>query len=95
MSRMCVRLHEKIQTARIDFDNLASKSWEKAQENGRFHGPDDSRCDFFVIFSELNLWLLIQLDTFLEILESDSIKISKYVSLTPNDRNQFFYNMTH
>ena len=89
MSRMYVHLHEKTQTARIDFNNLASKSWEKAQENDRFHGSDDIRCDFFAIFSELNLWLLIQLDTFLELLESDSMKISKYVSLTPNDRIQF------
>ena len=89
MSRMYVHLHEKTQTARIDFNNLATKSWKKAQENGRFHGSDDIRSDFFVIFSELNLWLLIQLDTFLELLESDSMKISKYVSLTPNDRIQF------
>jgi hypothetical protein len=86
---MLVHLHEKTQTARIDFNNLASKSWEKAQENGRFHGSDDIRCDFFGMFSELNLWLLIQLDTFLELLESDSIKVSKHVSLTPNDRIQF------
>jgi hypothetical protein len=89
MSRMYVHLHEKTQTARIDFNNLALKSWEKAQLNGRFHGSNDIRCDFFVIFSELNLWLLIQLDTFLGLLESDSIKISKNVSLTPNDRIQF------
>src|SRR5919197_4737578 len=89
MSRMDVHLHEKTQTARIDFNNLATKSWKKAQENGRFHGSDDIRSDFFVIFSELNLWLSLQLDTFLELLESDSIKISKYVSLIPNDRIQF------
>ena len=86
MSRM---LHKKTQTARIDFNNLASKSWEKAQENDRFHGSDDMRSDFFVTFSELNLWLLVQLDTFLELLKSDNIKISKNVSLTPNDRIQF------
>jgi hypothetical protein len=89
MSRMYVHLHDTTQTARIDFNNLASKSWEKAQENGRFHGSDDIRCDFFVIFSQLNLWLLIQLDTFLELLESNSTKISKYASFTPNDRIQF------
>jgi hypothetical protein len=89
MSPMYIRLHEKTQAARIDFNNLASKSWEKAQENGRFHGSDDIRCDFFVIFSELNLWLVIQLDTFLELLESNSTKIPKYASLTPNDRIQF------
>ena len=41
------------------------------------------------MFSELNLWLLIQIDTFLEILESDKIKVSKHVSLTLNDRIQF------
>ena len=89
MSSMQVRLREKTQTARIDFNNLASKSWVKAQENGRFHGSDDIRYDFFVMFSELNLWLLIQIDTFLELLESDNIKVSKHVSLTPNDRIQF------
>ena len=47
MSSMNVRLREKTQTARIDFNNLASKSWVEAQENGRFHGSDDIRYDFF------------------------------------------------
>ena len=89
MSRMYVHLHEKTQTARIDFNNLALKSWEKAHENGRFHGSDDIRCDFFVVFSELNLWLLIQLDTFLELLESNNTKIPKYAKLAPNDGIQF------
>ena len=89
MSRMYVHLHEKTQTARIDFNNLALKSWENAHENGRFHGSDDIRCDFFVVFSELNLWLLIQLDTFLELLESNNTKIPKYAKLAPTDGIQF------
>src|SRR5919202_5768163 len=89
MSRMYVHLHEKTQTARIDFNNLALKSWEKAHENNRFHGSDDIRCDFFVVISELNSWLLIQLDTFLEILESNNTKIPKYAKLAPNDGIQF------
>ena len=86
---MYVHLREKTQTARIDFNNLALKSWEKAHENSRFHGSDDIRCDFFVVFSELNSWLLIQLDTFLEILESNNTKIPKYAKLAPNDGIQF------
>ncbi len=86
---MYVHLHEKTQTARIDFNNLALKSWEKAHENSRFHGSDDIRCDFFVVFSELNSWLLIQLDTFLEILESNNTKIPKYAKLAPTDGIQF------
>ena len=86
---MHVHLRERTQTARIDFNNLAMKLWEKAHENGRFHGPDDMRCDFFVVSSELNSWLLIQLDTFLELLESNNTKIPKYAKLAPNDRIQF------
>ena len=86
---MYVHLREKTQTARIDFNNLALKSWEKAHENSRFHGSDDIRCDFFVIFSELNSWLLIQLDTFLDLLESNNTKIPKYAKLAPNDGIQF------
>ena len=89
MSHMYVHLREKTQTARIDFNNLALKSWEKAHENSRFHGSDDIRCDFFVVFSELNSWLLIQLYTFLEILESNNTKIPKYAKLAPNDGIQF------
>ena len=86
---MYVHLHEKTQMARIDFNNLALKSWEKAHENSRFHGSDDIRCDFFVVFSELNSWLLIQLDTFLELLESNNTKIPKYAKLAPTDGIQF------
>ena len=89
MSRMYVHLREKTQTAKIDFNNLALKTWEKAHENARFHGSDDIRCDFFIVFSELNSWLLIQLDTFLELLESNNTKIPKYAKLTPNDGIQF------
>ena len=89
MSHMYVHLREKTQTARIDFNNLALKSWEKAHENSRFHGSDDIRCDFFVVFSELNSWLLIQLDTFLELLESNNTKIPKYAKLAPTDGIQF------
>src|SRR5919198_6676480 len=89
MSRMYVHLREKTQTARIDFNNLALKSWEKAHENSRFHGSEDIRCDFFVVFSELNSWLLIQLDTFLELLKSNNTKIPKYAKLAPNDGIQF------
>jgi len=44
---------------------------------------------FFVVFSELNSWLLIQLDTFLELLESNNRKIPKYAKLTSNDGIQF------
>ena len=89
MSHMYVHLRENTQTARIDFNNLALKSWEKAHENSRFHGSDDIRCDFFVVFSELNSWLLIQLDTFLELLESNKTKIPKYAKLAPTDGIQF------
>ena len=89
MPRMYAHLREKTQTARIDFNNLALKSWEKAHENSRFHGSDDIRCDFFVIFSELNSWLLIQLDTFLDLLESNNTKIPKYAKLVPTDGIQF------
>ena len=89
MSHKYVHLREKTQTARIDFNNLALKSWEKAHENSRFHGSDDIRCDFFVVFSELNSWLLIQLDTFLELLESNNTKIPKYAKLAPTDGIQF------
>ena len=91
MSSMYVRLREKTQTAKIDFNNLVSKSWVKAQENGRFHGSDDIRYIFLscLVSWTCGYWLLIQIDTFLELLESNNIKVSKHVSLTQNDRIQF------
>ena len=89
MSHMYVHLRENTQTAKIDFNNLALKSWEKAHENSRFHGSDDIRCYYFVVISELNSWLLIQLDTFLELLESNNTKIPKYAKLAPTDGIQF------
>ena len=86
---MYVHLREKTQMAKIDFNNLALKTWEKAHENSRFHGSDDIRCDYFVVISELNSWLLIQLDTFLDLLESNNTKIPKYAKLVPTDGIQF------
>lgn len=53
------------------------------------YGQDDARCDFFIVFSLLNLWVLIQLDDFLELLNSESIRIAKYMNLTPESRKQF------
>lgn len=40
-------------------------------------------------FGELNAWLLIQLDDFLETLDRTSNKIKKYMTLSDDDRTQF------
>src|SRR5436190_10987141 len=75
--------------AKRDFFNLLNRSWTYAQKYLQKYTKDDIRCDFFIIFSELNLWLIIQLDNFLELLEPSSMKISQYMILTPKDRLQF------
>jgi hypothetical protein len=82
-------LNQIIHTARMEFIDLLNKSWRSAQNYLQRYGRDDIRCDFFIVFSELNLWLILLLDNFLEHLESGNTKISQYMILTPEDWIQF------
>jgi hypothetical protein len=87
---MSVSLNQIINIARIEFFNLLKKSWERKVKKYCYqYDHDDARCDFFKVFSELNLWLLIQLDDFSELLTLSSTKISRYMTFVPEDRIQY------
>ena len=87
---MCkVSLNQLTITTKSNFFNLFEKSLTEAGKFCKRYSKDDARCDFFKVYSELNLWLLVQLDDFLEALSPISTKISKYLRLTDNDRVQF------
>lgn len=76
-------------SAKKDFWILTGKVWSYGQRYGKIYGQSDQRTDFFIVFSMLNVWLLIQLDNFLRLLDSSNSHISTYLNLTPNDRFQF------
>lgn len=84
-----VSLEQITSQAHSNFHQLFKKSWSVVQKYQKTYGKDDIRCDFFVVFSELNAWLLIQFDVFAEILKPANDEIGKYYALTPNDRIQF------
>jgi hypothetical protein len=73
----------------MDISNLLKRSWTQAGIYHHEYGQDDARCDFFIVFSLLNLWALIQLDGFLELLNPESTRIAEYMKLTPCSRIQF------
>jgi hypothetical protein len=68
---------------------LLSKVWQLHQEYDKKYTIADARTDFFSAFAELNLWLLIQLDSFLEILDRNNDRISKYMTMNSANRTQF------
>jgi len=75
--------------ANKNFRNLFTKSWQQVTKYSKLYSDNDARCDFFIIFTELNMWLLIQLDNFYEIQKLTNNHISKYMNLNSNDRTQF------
>jgi hypothetical protein len=85
-----VSLNQIINNARIDFIRLLQKSLSLNEKYKNYYRPEDARPNFFITYFNLNLWLLIQFDSFLDILDRGSNRISRYVQLTEQDRTQFF-----
>lgn len=88
MSHM-VSLNQITTEAKVNFFNLLKKSWQEFQKNSKIYTGDDARSDFFGVFSESNLWLLIHLDMFSEMLDKQDKKISKYMNLNPRSRTHY------
>jgi hypothetical protein len=68
--------------AKNNFIELHKKVWA----NGLIYGNDDIRGDFFIVFSELLLWVIIQLENFHE--KYPQQKIENYRSLEEHSRAQ-------
>lgn len=84
-----VSLNQITHNARNDFLNLLKKSWNCVQTYEKKYSGTDVRSHFFIVFAELNLWLLIQLDSFSEMLDNNTDRISRYMNLNPNSRLMF------
>jgi hypothetical protein len=84
-----VSLNQIAINARKDFWVLTTKVWTHGQKYLKVYERADQRCDFFIVFSMLNTWLLIQLDGYLGLLDRSNPHIRMYLNLTPNDRIHF------
>jgi len=70
-------LKERTIRAKTDFDGLLIKSLDCAWEFKNKYSSEDCRYKFFAHFFELNGWLILQLDEFLRLLESQQIKFNE------------------
>jgi len=69
-------LNQLIAAAKNDFHSIFKKCWKKVQTNSQKYEKDDVRMDYFNAFSTLNLWLLINLDNFEQLLNPEDKKIA-------------------
>lgn len=72
-----------------NFKNLTQKTYALIQKYNNAYGDEDGRAEFFVQYFLLNLWLLIQFDSFLEVFARRSNRVRRYVQFTPEDTIQF------
>jgi hypothetical protein len=84
-----VSLNQITREAKGNFVPLLNKVWQLRQEYDKKYTIADARTDFFSAFAESNLWLLIQLDSFLEILDRNNDRISKYMTMDSANRTKF------
>jgi hypothetical protein len=84
-----VSYHHLIANEKPNFINLSNKTSALHERCNNGYGPEDARAEYFAQYYLLNLWLLIQFDSFLEVFASNSNKVSKYAPLTPQNTIQF------
>jgi hypothetical protein len=84
-----VSLNQITADAQLEFRNLLQKIHTLMGNYDNAYGAEDSRSEFFVIYFQLNLWLVIQFDSFLEVLDRGGNRVSRYIELTEQDRTQF------
>ena len=85
-----VSLNNITNKARTDFHRLFSKLWDYVEKYDKLYDTDDARIHFFIVSGQLNLWLMIQLDSFLEIIHrTNDYRINKYLTIDPDNRSMF------
>lgn len=82
-----VSIRKIIMDSYPDFQKLLKKTWDKAVACEKKYGRDDVRKEFFMNFSELLIWLLIQFDDFIITQNTQSGKIDKHIKLTDESRS--------
>ena len=84
-----VSLNQIIADAQTNFRNLLEKTHNLIENYSKAYGEGDGRTVFFANYFQLNLWLLIQFDTFLEVLTPSSNRVNKHVSLAQQNIKPF------
>jgi hypothetical protein len=84
-----VSLNQTIVDAQTNFNNLLQKTSALIEKYNNAYGAEDARDEFFVGYYILNLWLLIQFDSFLEVFAPRSNRVSRHVQFTPQNTIQF------
>src|ERR1051325_8535564 len=66
MDNKKVGLKDLARKAKVDFIAMAERAWMTAREYKKIYGNDDLRGEFFLLFSEDIIWVVIQLENFYE-----------------------------
>jgi len=80
------KLNNLTENAQKQFRLIHEKLWNEGQWSLRQYSQNDARGNFFINSSQTLMWILIHLDTFSEMLDSNDKKISKYMELNPKSR---------
>lgn len=76
--------------ARDNFYNIFTKSLNSMMSCGKKFGENDGRFMFFSVYTALHLWLLLTLDTLIQMLDVKDRKISKYLTVEdPNFKSRY------
>lgn len=84
-----ISFNQLLWNAKADFFVMLTRCLNYSQRYEKEYGKDDMRSDFYIIFSQLNMWLLLQLDYLLQMLDPSNENTSKYTNLTSESRKVF------
>jgi|GEM_PF-6295535 len=78
----------EINQTKDKFHRLYKDLFDQANSYSKKYSKDDIRCGFFVISFEQILWLLINFDSFIELLKNKKI-LDNYIACTENECQQY------
>ena len=87
--RKIITPNQIIGDAPLNFGNLLCDIYTLFVKYGKAYGNEDGRTVFFAHSFQLNLWLLIQFDSFLEVFASNSNRVSSHAQLSSENASQF------
>ncbi|MDG7009355.1 MAG: hypothetical protein JRM71_00950 [Nitrososphaerota archaeon] len=87
------QLKALFQNARVAFLDLMQKVVNQTNLLSKAYGTDDARFMFFQHFTALNEWLLISLDTSVELTSDNGERVNRYVIMDAETR--IHYLLTH
>ena len=87
-----VSLIQLTKNAHSNFQKLFLETSQKSGEYGDKYGREDARREYFATGSQLNAWLLIQLEDFIGTINKNIGKVERYYNFSENDRKTFLAN---